>query len=230
MRKKPTLPHNFYDIANLLYHEYGKNTHHNKRNPLTELFFILCSVRTDERLYLPVFKAMRKEYPSWNDILLDDGKNLENILRPAGLSKLRASQIIGCLKIIRQKFSKISLSPLKKLSNDEIEQFLIDLPGVNKKVARCVMLYSFDRNVFPVDIHCWRIGLRLGWIKSTNKTNICTLRDMDRYQDKIPSEYRFTLHINMLSHGRAICKSRKPLCGNCVINKYCRRINISRQQ
>lgn len=56
----------------------------------------------------------------------------------------------------------MSLSPLKKMTDSQIEKYLASLPGIGIKTAKCVMMYSFDRLVLPVDTHVWRIATRLG--------------------------------------------------------------------
>src|SRR3989338_3983917 len=110
---------------------------------------------------------------------------------------------------------------IKKMSDEECEQFLSSLPGVGKKVARCVMLYSLNRQVFPVDSHCWRIANRLGWNKKTCNSKNYSVKDMDFLQELIPPTMRFSLHVNMVSHGRKICTARSPKCKACTINCYC---------
>lgn len=129
----------------------------------------------------------------------------------------------GIVERLIKHFGRPTLTPLKKMSDEECERFLTGLPGIGKKAARCVMLYSLDRQVFPVDAHCWRISGRLGWINDKqNDTNI-TDSAMDHLQYIIPPALRFSLHVNMVSHGRKICSARAPRCRECVIAAFCQR-------
>ena len=114
---------------------------------------------------------------------------------------------------IIERFGRLTLAPLQGLDDAAGEAFLTSLPGVGKKVARCVMMYSLGREVFPVDTHCWRIARRFGWVRPTQKDGHCAPRDMDRLQNKIPPALRFSLHVNMVSLGREHCKAGAPLCG-----------------
>lgn len=140
-----------------------------------------------------------------------------------GLQNQKAASVKVLMENIVDKFGQPSLSKLKYLNDEECDEFLSSLPGVGKKVARCVMLYSLDRKVFPVDTHCWRIAGRLGWIEpSARNGNYCSSEAMDQLQEIIPSDLRFGLHVNMVSLGREICNARKPQCGECPIQKYCR--------
>jgi endonuclease-3 len=126
------------------------------------------------------------------------------------------------------KFGEPTLKPLHKMSDEDAEAFLLTLPGVGKKVARCVLMYSLGRQVSPVDTHCWRIARRLGWVRPTQKDKHCAPRDMDRLQFKIPPELRHSLHVNMISLGCEICTASVPRCKECPIAVVCPRIGMSR--
>ena len=60
------------------------------------------------------------------------------------------------------KFGELSLKKLEEFNNDDALKFLESLPGISVKNARCILMYSLDRKVFPVDTHVWRICRRLG--------------------------------------------------------------------
>lgn len=115
-------------------------------------------------------------------------------------------------------FDKLLLSGLKVLSDNDMEAYLCSLPGIGKKSARCIMMYSFDREVFPLDSHCFRIVKRLGWI-GKDKTH--TDKIGDDIQDLIPKSIRYSLHVNMVAHGRTICHPVYPRCIKCPILKLC---------
>ncbi len=220
------IPSHLEEVAAILSSEYGDFNHFNKKDPLDELIFIFCSVRTEERLYLPVYKAIKRNYPTAQSLYRASQKKLERILRPAGLSNTKAKYIKESLRIIVTEFGKLTMAPLKNMTDEDCEFFLTSLPNVGKKVARCIMMYSLGRYVFPVDIHCWRISLRLGWIRKTRKDGKPSWRDMDRLQSKIPLDLRHSLHVNMVSHGRKICVKRKALCSVCVIKPFCKQIGL----
>lgn len=117
-----------------------------------------------------------------------------------------------------------------KMGDAEAEAFLLSLPGVGKKVARCVLMYSLGRQVFPVDTHCWRIARRLGWVRPIQKDKHCAPRDMDRLQSKIPLELRHSLHVNIISLGREICTPTTPRCNECPISAWCPRIGVPKDR
>ena len=208
------------EIAKALSQEYKDFAHHNKRNPLDELIFIICSVKRREQVYLYSYKALKEKFPSYRKLLEAPTEQIAQVLTSAGLQNQKASMIKNVLSSITKEFGKPTLSPLNNMTDSECEKYLAGLSGIGKKVSRCVMLYSFDRQVFPVDSNCWRISQRLGWIKKTSLGS----RQMDTLQSIIPPHLRFSLHVNMVSHGRSICKAQNPFCSNCMIIPYCKQL------
>lgn len=212
-----------YNIAEILSNRYQNFNHYNRKNPLDELLFIICSVKRSKIVYLRAFRSLKQAFPSFKDLAKASTKELVSKVSWGGLQNQKAASVKVLMENIVDKFGQPSLSKLKYLNDEECEEFLSSLPGVGKKVARCVMLYSLDRKVFPVDTHCWRIAGRLGWIEpSARNGNYCSSEAMDQLQEIIPSDLRFGLHVNMVSLGREICNARKPQCGECPIQKYCR--------
>ncbi len=210
-----------YEIARALSNKYHDFHHFNKKNPLDELLLILCSVKRSERVYLKAFRSLKRAFPKFVDLYNAPTDLITNEVLWGGLQNKKASTVKAIMETIVDRFGRPSLSKLNHMKDEECEEFLLSLPGVGKKVARCVMLYSLDRKVFPVDTHCWRIAQRLYWVEPTVPGSKCSSTDMDCLQEKIPLELRFSLHVNMVSHGRKICSSRNPKCNLCPISKYC---------
>ncbi|MDP1995999.1 MAG: hypothetical protein Q8J90_02270 [Gallionella sp.] len=189
------------------------------------MLFIICSTKTGEASYRSTYRSLKETFPTHLHIA-------EYIARPivsGGLSNQKAKAIRDLFDIIMEKFGEPTLKPLRKMSDAEAEAFLLSLPGVGKKVARCVLMYSLGRQVFPVDTHCWRIARRIGWVRPTQKDKHCAPRDMDRLQSKIPPELRYSLHVNMISLGREICTPTAPHCDECPISECCPKIGVARR-
>jgi len=208
-------------VALALKKEYGDHAHYNKKNPLDELFFILCSVKRSEKIYLEAFKSLKRNFPKYELLSTASVKKISSAVSWGGLQNQKAASSKEIVKRLIKSFGRPTLTPLKKMSDDDCEKYLISLPGIGKKAARCVMLYALDRQVFPVDAHCWRISRRLGWNCSGNSKNISNAA-MDYLQYLIPPALRFSLHVNMVSHGRKICTARSPKCLECVIRAFCK--------
>ncbi len=213
-------------VAKELKNTYDDFCHFNRTNPLDELLFILCSLRRAERVYRRAFKSLKQAYPTFGTLAQASVNELSNKISWGGLQNHKARALKNIMIAITSKFGKPSLAPLRKMPEVECEEFLCSLPGVGKKVARCVMLYSLEMKVFPVDTHCWRISKRLGWVKSADKLKFCTSQDMDSLQKMIPPKLRFSLHVNMISLGRDVCLARLPKCDNCAITDYCPKVDV----
>lgn len=221
-------PSTVRDVAAVLKKRYSDFNHYNLKNPLDELLFIICSTKTGEAGYRNTFRALKETFPTHLQIAEAPAEYIARPIVSGGLSNQKAKAIRDLLNVIMAKFGEPTLNPLRKMSDEEAEAFLLSLPGVGKKVARCVMMYSLGRQVFPVDTHCWRIARRLGWVRPTQKDKHCAPRDMDRLQAKIPPELRYSLHVNMISLGREICTPTIPRCDECPITVFCPKIGILR--
>jgi endonuclease-3 len=213
-------------IARILSATYSDWDHFNLRNPLNELLFILCSTRTGEDGYRSTYATLRRHFPTFEVLARATQGEIAEALAGGGLQNNKARAIRGIFDAVIARFGRLTLSPLSGWTDAECEEFLTGLPGVGKKVARCVMMYSLDRGVFPVDTHCWRISRRLGLVRPTQKDGHCAGRDMDRLQAKIPSPLRHSLHVNMISLGREICVPGRPRCEVCPIGKSCRKVGL----
>ncbi len=209
---KPNIRH----VCRRLEKEYGNPAHGNKLNPLDELIYIILSTRTRDPSFQETYKRLKRAFPSWRQVTAEKFDELYAILARGGLGKLKSEQILQILDAIQQRFGYPTLAPLKQLSDQEIECFLTSLPGVAKKIAKCVMMYSLHREVLPVDVHVHRICHRLG---------LRTKRRPDTSQDMIeasvPPSLRYGFHVNAVAHGRAICLPNTPRCEQCCINRFC---------
>jgi len=217
---------NAAEIARALSQRYGDYAHENKANPLGELLFILCSLQTNEDLYRSTYTSLRARFPSFRQLAAASEEEISAAIVRGGLSKQKARTIRRLLSQLHSDFGAPTLATLRSMSDAECEWYLASLPGVGKKTARCVMMYSLGRRVFPVDSNCWRICRRLGWVRPTRPDKSCSGRDMDRVQSGIDPAIRYSLHVNLVSHGRSVCLPGAPKCGECCIRKLCKRIGV----
>lgn len=209
-------------VARALSDCYSDHAHGNKVNPLRELLFIICSVQTNETLYRSTYTNLIAAFPTFRRLADAKEEQIAAVIAHGGLSRQKAGTIKAIFARLESDFGSPTLSPLRTMSNAECEEYLESLPGVGKKTAKCVMMYSLGREVFPVDSNCWRISRRLGWLRPTRPDKSCSPRDMDRVQRGIPLNLQFSLHVNLISHGRAVCLPSAPKCGECCISQFCR--------
>jgi Predicted EndoIII-related endonuclease len=212
------------EIAEILKRKYLDFDHNNKKNPLDELLLILCSIRTKYTKYEDIYRDLKKSFPTFGKLANADEGLLLYAFRNAGLGYQKAKAIKSTMTIVQDTFGKPTLASLRHWEDADVEKFLLSLPGVGRKTARCVMLFSLNRSVFPVDTHCWRICKRLGLINSHKRTP--SDKEMDELQNLIPQDIRFSLHVNMVSLGRDSCKAINPSCLHCVLCYHCPKIQV----
>lgn len=208
------------DIAGIcrsLTRAYGNPRHGNPRNPLDDLIYIVLSTRTRDSSFANTFRAVKKAFPSWNGLFPKHRRKLERILIPGGLGRLKTSQVIAIIVELRRRFGVATLAPLRKMNSKDAEAFLISLPGVGPKIAKCVLMYTLNRRVLPVDVHVHRVAARLGF-----RTKRRPDTSQELIESAVPPELRYSFHVNAIALGRAVCISRKPRCEICPISKWCR--------
>lgn len=198
---------------------YGSPRHHNLDDPLAELVFIIVSGRAPERRYLPTYRALRERYSHWDDLLSSPVEELTALFRYVGLERRKAADVRGVVEATRKRFGTASLDALLAMNDQNAERFLTSLPGVGLKSARCVMLYALERAVLPVDTHVWRVLKRLGIAKGGR---VPSDREANRLQDLVPPALRYSLHVNLIAHGRAVCLETAPRCNGCPVLDLCR--------
>ncbi len=215
--ERPVLtPRNVSRIVKILGDTYGNPRHGNKKNPLNELIYIILSTRTQERSFRKAFAQLKRAFPSWNRISFGDRGRIRKLLRPNGLAHLKTEQILAIIDRLRREFGRATLARVRSMSDREAEQFLIQLPGVSLKVAKCVLMYSIDRHVLPVDVHVHRVARRLGFsVKNRPDTS------QHLIEGAVPPRFRYAFHVNAIAHGRELCTPRNPQCGRCPISGYC---------
>jgi len=214
--KGDTDPTNLHRIVARLRTVYGNPRHGNPRNPLDDLIYIILSTRTRDSSFVSTFRAVKRAFPTWNRLFPKDRRKLERMLIPGGLGRLKARQVVAILAELRRRFGSATLAPLKRMSNREAEAFLTALPGVGPKIAKCVLMYTLNRRVLPVDVHVHRVATRLGF-----KTKKRPDTSQELIESAVSPELRYSFHVNAISLGRSVCLARNPKCDVCPISGWC---------
>ncbi len=212
------------DVANLLKEVdrrlriYGQNRHGNLENPLEELVYIILSDQTEEYSFVKTWSAFKKAFPSWKSVIDSPEDKIAATIKGGGLQNKKAKYIKAALETIKSKFGKLSLKKLEEYSDADALKFLQSLSGISVKNARCILMYSFNRKVFPVDTHVWRICRRLGLTPLVPKPTVSQQLELESL---VPKSLRYRLHVNMVSHGRDTCTTYWPKCEECVLGDIC---------
>lgn len=184
----------------------------NQADPLDELVYILLTVMTEFGVD-GVYATLKRRFPTWDALLRARRSTLARLLQPIGLSEQRADRLRTILARLKREHGRCTLDFLHGVSDEDAEAYLLSLPGVGKKVARCVLMYSLGRDVLPVDAHVLRVSKRLRLLAS----DVSWTAAHDAIHALVPAEQRYGLHVNLVRLGRDLCRARNPKCGECAL-------------
>jgi endonuclease-3 len=185
--------------------------------PLDSLIRTVLSQNTNDVNRDRAYENLRKNYPDWKEVLNAETQDIAKAIKSAGLSNTKAGRIQQILGTVKETFGDLSLEKMKEWGNSEARRFLQNLPGVGPKTAACVLLFDLHMPAFPVDTHVARVSRRIGWVSSR-----ATPEDIQTYLEaRIPPGRYLGAHLNLIFHGRNICRARKPECLECPLKELC---------
>ena len=190
-----------------------------------ELFYILLSNRSDPARYPGVFRELKRELGIWDNLRKRSVSDVELILQPLGFAQQRADLFRRIAELLAQEFGRVTLEPLHDWTSDKRISFLRSLPGVGEKSARCVVTYTLGGDYFAIDVHILRIVRRIGLVP----VDWTVEKAHRRFDLWLPSGIAERLHVNMVAHGRAICRGARPACERCPIFEICHRRGLPRK-
>jgi endonuclease-3 len=195
-------------IVALLRKKYpGAGTALSAENPFELLVATVLSAQcTDTRVNM-VTETLFKKYRSPDDFARANRSTLEKEIKPTGFFRAKAKSIIGLSKDIVGKFGGVV--------PDKLED-LVTLRGVGRKTANVVLAGYFNKPAIAVDTHVKRVSGRLGLTSHTDPVKI----EFD-LMDILPEREWQPFSFIVILHGREVCRSRKPRCEICVLEKYC---------
>lgn len=204
-------------VCERLERTYGAPRLGNPLDPLDDLVFIILSNKTTPLLAEATYRTLKNQFSTWGNLRRGcTYSRLVTMLRPAGLSRVKARQLLDLFNRLAVDFGSCALDTLQAVADEEALTYLTSLPGVSDKVARCILMYSFDRRVLPVDSHVHRIARRLGWT-ARKRADQCH----EELESLVPPDRRFAFHVDCVVHGRNVCRPSNPACDGCCINRYC---------
>ncbi|MDD2486570.1 MAG: endonuclease III [bacterium] len=206
------------EINRRLVEMYGPRRWLPRYNPLDELIYTILSQNTTDVNSLRAFERLRQRFPCWEDLIRASLPEIEKPIAVGGLSAAKAVWIRDALKRIRDERGELSLDFICNMDLQRAWDYLISFKGVGVKTAAIVLLFSCGRPVFPVDTHVYRVSRRLGLVERKGGPE----RAHRLLQEMIPPELYYQMHINMVQHGRQICRARNPLCSKCLLRDLCR--------
>ena len=177
------------------------------RGPFSILIGTILSARTKDESTSRIVKDLFKVYKNSRQLANAKVRDVEKFLKSIGCYHVKARRIIEVAKIIDSKY--------KGKVPDNLEK-LVELPGVGRKTANCVLVYAYEKPAIPVDIHVHRISNRLGLVQT--KTPEDTEFELMKI---IPKNLWLDINETFVKYGQNICKPISPMCNVCRIKNSC---------
>jgi len=200
---------------------YGVPTMAPHGHPIAELVLTVLSQSTNDRNRDIAYLRLRERFPRWEQVLRAPVGEVEEAIRPGGISKVKSARIQAILRAIaadpRDPPHELSLDWLPRVPIEQARGYLTDLPGVGRKTAACVLLFSYGLSDVPVDTHVGRVGARLGLLRPGAPSEELH----DEMLALTPGGQELELHVNLLRHGRRTCHARSPGCDRCALARMC---------
>ncbi len=207
-----------FEIIRLLEQEYGEAEcalHHEDAYQLL-VATILSAQCTDARVNL-VTPALFRRYPDPHALAQAELDELQELIRSTGFFRNKARSLQGSGRRLVDEFDGEVPSNMPDL---------LKLPGVARKTANVVLgtAYGIASGVV-VDTHVGRLSRRLGL--TYEKTPVKVEKDL---MGMIPREEWINFAHRLIHHGRRVCQSRRPRCGECAFADLCPRVGVLTQE
>jgi endonuclease-3 len=216
--RRPT-PRRVRAIRDRLRLVYGRPLAEPHGHPIAELILTVLSQSTNDRNRDVAYLALHTRFHTWEKVRDAPVDELEEAIRPGGISKIKSARIKSILRAISDTAPDhaLSLDWLAGQPVPEAQRYLTSLPGVGRKTAACVLLFALGMRDVPVDTHVARVGSRLALFRPG--------APFEELHDTMlaitPPGEELELHLNLLRHGRRTCYARRPNCPGCALRRMC---------
>lgn len=196
---------------------YGYPEWREPLSPLDELVSTILSQNTNDTNRDRAFVALRKLFPTWEEVRDANPSEVIAAIRTAGLANQKGPRIQAVLHEITAKRGELDMDFLRELPAEEARNWLLQFKGVGPKTAAIVLQFSLAMPAFPVDTHIYRVSGRLGLRPEKMNPD----QAHDHLSALLPPETYYAAHLNLIRHGREICQARKPKCLQCPLQDLC---------
>jgi endonuclease-3 len=196
---------------------YGEPRRQDPMPPLDQLVSTILSQNTNDVNRDRAYRRLRERFPTWPQVRDAPVEEVVEAIRPGGLANQKAPRIQKALRRITEERGELSLDFLADMPLEQAREWLMGLDGVGPKTTAIILLFSLGRPAFPVDTHVHRVSQRLGLIGE----RVSAENAHELLEGRLPSEWYYALHLNLVRHGRQVCQARNPKCDECVLSDLC---------
>lgn len=187
-----------------------------RRDAVEELVLTILSQNTNDTNRDRAYASLLERFGSLDAVRTARVDAIGRAIRVGGLHRQKSVRIKAVLRRIHSERGRLDVSFLGELELADAMAWLLASPGVGKKTAGIVMLFSFARPYFPVDTHIRRVLMRVGLIEPSGDPH-------DQANALLPPDPALmaALHLQIIRLGRETCHPRKPECSRCPIRDGC---------
>jgi endonuclease III len=175
--------------------------------PFQLLISAILSARATDEVTYPLAEELFRHYPTAEKLAAAKPEEIEPVIRRIGFFRNKARYVIAASRQLLAEYGGLVPREMNEL---------LKLPGVGRKVAGCVLVYTFGQDAIPVDTHVHRLANRMGLVRTSHPA--ATERELMRITPRIWWRYVNDLFV---WHGKTTCKPRIPSCCRCLIIDFC---------
>ncbi|HKS41563.1 MAG TPA: endonuclease III [Blastocatellia bacterium] len=211
------IPESFPYIIQNLKAVYGVPQCEPDLDPLDVLIHTILSQSTTNVNSQRAFESLKQRFPDWESARRARVTSIETAIKSGGLARQKSIRIKQLLNEIYERRGSLDLTFLATAPIEEATEFLSSFKGVGPKTIACTLLFACNRSIFPIDTHIFRIARRLALIPEK-----CSDEEAHRLMTAMIPDGRFyEIHVNIIRHGRKVCRPQNPLCEQCCLVEYC---------
>ncbi|MGH2493454.1 MAG: endonuclease III domain-containing protein [Ktedonobacteraceae bacterium] len=189
------------------------------KDPMGQLVDILLSHRTRDEQTAAAWDNLLKRFGSWEGVRDAPTEQVQEAIANVNWPEVKAPRLQSIMRQITEERGNLNLDFLCTLPVAESAAWLNRFEGVGPKTTACVLLFSCEQPLLPVDVHVHRVSGRLGLIgKKVNAEAAHTL-----LQALLPQDSRsiYNFHKALLRHGQRVCVFEHPRCNKCALTDLC---------
>lgn len=186
------------------------NTELRFNNPFELLVAVMLSAQcTDKRVNM-VTPALFKAFPNAKKMSEATKEEVLEYVKSVSYPNSKAEHLVKMAQMLVEEF--------QGEVPDNLDD-LVKLPGVGRKTANVMLSVVFNQATMAVDTHVFRLSHRIGLVSEKCTTPLAVEKELVK---NFPEELIFRAHHWLILHGRYVCKSQRPLCGECGIIDFCK--------
>jgi endonuclease-3 len=187
-----------------------------QREPYRVLISTLLSLRTQDQTTAKASQRLFALADTPQTMLALDRKTIEQAIYPVGFYRNKAVQILDISQRLLDEFD--GCVP------DDIDT-LTTFHGVGRKTANLVLAEGYGKLAICVDTHVHRISNRWGYVKT--KDPLATEMALRK---KLPRTYWIEYNPSLVALGQHVCKPTSPVCSQCPVAPFCKRVGVQRSR